>query len=77
MESPVIRGKRALAVYLGLGETSAANLIRDGVIPSFTQAKRARAGMVRYVLRSDADEYLDRCREAALATASRIKADAE
>lgn len=68
MQTRVLRGKRAIANYLSVGETFAADLIRRGVIPSFTQGQRARAGLVRYVLVSDCDEYLDRLRSRALET---------
>lgn len=69
--TPVLRGKRALAEYLGIGETSAARLLREDVVPSFSQGQRARSGLVRYVLKSDADQYLARLREAALQDARR------
>ena len=65
-DSPTLRGKRELAQYLNVGETFAANLLRNVVLPSFTQGQRARAGLVRYVLKSDADQYLERLRNDAL-----------
>ncbi len=66
ISSPVIRGKRRLARYIGTGETVAADLMRQGIIPSFTQGQRARVGLVRFVLKSDADEYLARLRDEAV-----------
>jgi hypothetical protein len=68
--SPVLRGKRQVARYLGVGETVAADLMRRGVIPSFTQGQRARVGLVRFVLRVDADAYLARLRDDAVREAA-------
>lgn len=68
--SPVLRGKRQVARYLGVGETVAAELMRKNTLPSFTQGQRARVGLVRYVLRKDADEYLARLRDDAVRQAS-------